>query len=573
MADPLADEVSTDALLRTAVPPSRTAPPLTSEESEAQRLGTRSPGLEFLRSFFMPAQSMKYPDTAEANRVYAEALAQAHAAGGGKVPPMPGSQMFTEGQGTIIDLLQDVGPKGLAALKVLGPAAKAIGGAALHTGDPLSLGLIGGALHPSWISQRLPVAAAAVEDPLAEQLSIDVAAMKATPKAKGQQEGLFEKTVKTTRNYPNMAGSRANSTEAHAANFLNHVSDNLKWLYNQVPQQIRDRSKLWYEGANRMAQGAAKHFDIPLQSAAGVYAALSPRKEWFMNVSLGDRLMYIWKNHQNTPWSELMTAKAVGTPEAPGIYADAEFAPQMQNIMGKTYAQLQDPFEKAMWVRIYDEANHDPNFLVITPEGDRLGASLRKDQQPKSIVWAGRDAMAKAIQVLESHGDRAAISQLMGEKHKVRNFYMNILDPHSPTLDVTIDTHAIAAALLRPLGLGNKEVKLGLGAGPGSDITGARGAYGLYAEAYRRTAKELGISPRELQSIVWEAVRGLYPDTFKTEANQNAINAMWQSQAQGVTADAIRQQILKYAGGINPPEWHGIPPGGLDPAGWYATLP
>src|SRR5215813_1264575 len=151
MADPLSDEIATDALLRTAVPPSRVAP-LTPEESEAQRLGTRSPALDLARGWFMPAQSMTYPDTPEANRAYAAALAQAHAAGGGKVPPMPGSQMFSEGQGTIIDLLQDVGPKGLAAMKILGPAAKAIGGAALHTGDPLSLGLIGGALHPSWIS-------------------------------------------------------------------------------------------------------------------------------------------------------------------------------------------------------------------------------------------------------------------------------------------------------------------------------------------------------------------------------------------------------------------------------------
>jgi hypothetical protein len=253
----------------------------------------------------------------------------------------------------------------------------------------------------------------------------------------------------------------------------------------------------------------------------------------------------------------------------------------MQNIYGKTYAQLQEPLEKAMWMRIYDEAHHDPRFLVITPEGDRLGPTLRKDKQEKVIVWAGREAISKAIQVMESNGDRGVISNMMGEKNKVRNFYMNILDPHSPTLDVTIDTHAVAAGLLRPLGLSNLEVMHNFGdAAAGSDITGARGLYGLYAEAYRRAALDLGISPRELQSITWEAVRGLYPEEFKTKANQDAINALWQSQAQGVSVDDIRRQILEYAAAnkksrraIDPPDWHGQPPGGLDPAGWYGYLP
>ena len=51
----------------------------------------------------------------------------------------------------------------------------------------------------------------------------------------------------------------------------------------------------------------------------------------------------------------------------------------------------------------------------------------------------------------------------------------------------------------------------------------------FYAEAYRRLANELGIQPRELQSITWEAARGLFNRTFKgQQKNVKAIDNIWQ---------------------------------------------
>jgi hypothetical protein len=78
------------------------------------------PTAEKLREWFMPAQSMRYADTPELRAAYDQALLRAHAKGGGKVPPVPGSPMFSPGQGIALDLAANwdrkflVSPKGCA---------------------------------------------------------------------------------------------------------------------------------------------------------------------------------------------------------------------------------------------------------------------------------------------------------------------------------------------------------------------------------------------------------------------------------------------------------------------------
>ena len=99
--------------------------------------------------------------------------------------------------------------------------------------------------------------------------------------------------------------------------------------------------------------------------------------------------------------------------------------------------------------------------------------------------------------------------------HKVRSFFNNILDPHSKNGDVTVDTHAVGAALLRQLTGADAAVLHNFGDAPnkadkpegweaaGSSVkTGLTGLYPVYAQAYREAAKDLGIQPRQLQSAI-----------------------------------------------------------------------
>jgi hypothetical protein len=97
----------------------------------------------------------------------------------------------------------------------------------------------------------------------------------------------------------------------------------------------------------------------------------------------------------------------------------------------------------------------------------------------------------------------------------------------------------------------------GRGTTKGSAKTGVSGNYGLYAEAYRRAAAERGIQPRQMQSITWEAVRGLFTDTFKSnQKNVAEVDSIWQRYKDGeIELDETRRLVDERAGGINPPTW------------------
>jgi hypothetical protein len=132
--------------------------------------------------------------------------------------------------------------------------------------------------------------------------------------------------------------------------------------------------------------------------------------------------------------------------------------------------------------------------------------------------------------------------------------------------EVTIDTHAVAAALLKPLSGKGYEVDQnfassslkGRAGGASSAVTGAKGTYGIYADAYRDAAAQRGILPREMQSIVWEEVRTLFGDTWKTKANVDAVAEVWKDYKRGkISQLKAQEKIYELAGGTSNPAWVG----------------
>ena len=414
---------------------------------------------------------------------------------------------------------------------------------------------VGTTANPNRISTRLPTAVKSTEDPVNEPLQIGLDEIKTDPK-------IFDHNVGIVRAYPNMTEAEAAlPTEEASEAFINHAKNNLLFVFDQVPEQTRQRSKLWYKGANAIANRLADKYKIPDSSVAGVLAALSPQKDWYMNVSLGERTIDILASQQKTKFTkEMMKYKGGWLKES-----------MLDSIVGKTLGELELPAEKAIWLRIYDETYNDRSHRIVSPEGDFLEIATNADGKPKGTGWGSITEIAKAVEAFESGGGKDVLTPLMGTKHKVRSFYNNILDPDGPNGDVTIDTHAVAASLLRPLSGQSTEVHHNFGSSPmiakqkpdwkgatkNSAVTGVQGNYGLYAEAYRRAATERGVLPREMQSITWEAVRGLFTDKFKSQAkNVDDINKIWYDYRSGkVSLDEARSAVTEQAGGINPPSW------------------
>lgn len=355
-----------------------------------------------------------------------------------------------------------------------------------------------------------------------------------------------------------------------------HMKDNLVWLHdeyrNKFGQDTVDRAGHWYDGANRIASEQADQNGYQLQQVGGVLANLSPQKDWFQNAELGKRTIDIVRNKQDLQFTPEMNNWATDylaqqranadTPTKQAAIGNLEMSlGSLQR--GQTLRDINDPDTRALFVRAYDEAHNDRSYPTLTPEGDVGDLALNSDGSQRKIAWGSFGEIKKALAALDSP-DMGLISAGLGGNHKVRSFHNNIVSPNAAQDDITIDTHAIAAAHGRPLGSSDQVVANGLGLGGSSDAaTGSKGMYGIYHEAYRQAAEQLKLLPRQMQSIAWEAVRGLFsPEQKRDNQFYNDNYDIWSGFRNGkYSADEARAMVLNHAGGIKPPSWWTPPPG------------
>ncbi len=377
---------------------------------------------------------------------------------------------------------------------------------------------------------------------------------------------MYAKTAALIRaEYPDIKiPANATDEEVHNA-FIAQTKSNILALHDAVPDDISHGSRLWYDGANTIASDRARRYGKPLENVGGVYAALSPKMDWFKNVSLGDRLMDVMHNQKFTsltPEMDQWITDRYGAGTTPADVNTMTVYNKLRQhaLQGGTLSDLEDPFEQAHWVRAYDEAHNPRGYNIVNPDGSYAGPALTGQGEPGEVGWAGFKAMANGIRSFNAQ-DMPTISRAMGDRHKVRSFYNNIVAPYSDAGDVTADTHAIAAAHLRPFSLADKAVTDGLGStGPKSGESGAKGLYGLYAEAYRQAAAERNILPRQMQSITWEALRGLWsPAEKRSAAIRNGVNQTWAAHGRTMSLPQVQQRLISK--GINPPSWFTGGPG------------
>lgn len=415
------------------------------------------------------------------------------------------------------------------------------------------------------VSTRLPIGKGATEDPLTESLVSDTEAFLRNPSAAQNMKMM-------TETYPGMRGLLSDDPVETSENIVEHMSDNIISLYDLADEAgITESSSKWYDGASRIADELAGRFNSTKEKAAGVLAVLSPQKDWYMNVALGERLMkHMDELSPNSQWSDEMdvvsqTKAADKNGETAWTRSDL-----YDEIRGAPWGEMDTDLKKAMWLRAYDEAHFGNAFREVSPEGDILDYVRKKDGTPSTLVHQSFGNIAKAIRIMEGDGKLSSISGELGSEHKVRNFFNNILTPESP-FDVTADTHQIAGGLLMPYGSSAPEVGHGLAgesapksgmpwSTTGGKDSGTGGAYGLHFDATKRAAEKIEGNwlPRQMQSITWEQLRALMPSTLRGKSPfVNVARTIWRMKDEGqITGEEARNLIItearKFGGGAKP---------------------
>lgn len=417
------------------------------------------------------------------------------------------------------------------------------------------------------VSTRTPTKGEEANAPIGS-LVADTSAFLRTPSA-GKNMAMMTET------YPGLKGLLSEDPKQTAQNIVEHMKGNIISLYDLAAKKgITEESAKWYDGANRIANELAQRFQYTPEKTSGVLAVLSPQKDWYQNVALGERII---KSHAEINPQMRWTPEMDSVSLTSGIDKDGTTAWTRskefeQKVRNQPYGAMETPREKAMWLRAYDEAQNGRFYREVSPGGDILDYATTNSGSRRVVVPQSWDNMAKAIRILEGDGSLASVSDELGSEHKVRNFFNNILTPSSP-YDATMDTHQIAGGLLMPHGSSAPEVGHGLAgatapkqgmpwSNTGGDVTGTTGAYGLHFDATKGAAEQLGWLPRQMQSITWEQIRALMPSTIRGNnpfvAKARSIWAM--KDAGDITADQARAAIIEAAekaGGGGMPSWVG----------------
>lgn len=365
---------------------------------------------------------------------------------------------------------------------------------------------------------------------------------------------------------------------------INWFKKNLLALHDAFPEEFRARATHWYDGANRIAKEMGNQFKASVEQASGVIAVFSPQKDWFMNVAQAEQFMELWTNSQDVVLEEsLVRAEIEGIIQAAtvadkqkrkkpkGVTETKEQTAErreynkaldklekekrrkiVEQVIGKTIRDLDStPILQAWAIRVLAQVTFGRNYRNLSPEGDRLGMATNDDGALSKNGWGSTNEIEKAVRIMKD-GSLKNISNNLGNEHKVRNFYNNIVAPNTPYGDATIDTHAVAAAHLMPYGAKATEVGHNFGSGMnGSEVLGISGVYHLYLDAYREAAADRGILPRQMQSITWEAIRLVYPAATKNATTLAKSQKTWKD----LTDDNARNTLV--GGRIPSPVWAG----------------
>lgn len=395
---------------------------------------------------------------------------------------------------------------------------------------------------------------------------------------------LLDKLAAKIRKYPQItAKEAARSSESIVESFIDTSRRNLEFLFKEMAPW-RERSRQWYVGANKVSRLMAQEHGISPDQSSAVIAILSPQKDWHQNAEMARRLIKNYRefnasdasftsetfNHyiktrtkslESTIKESLKKKEDFTLEDAATLRMELQDELRsQQGLIDRPWSELNRP-ERASFLRAHDEFVNGQSYPVLFPEGDiAMAAARTKAGKPSKMAWQSYAQIEKALGVLDD-GSVENISRSLGNEHKVRAFFNNINRPEYGRLigergASTVDTHQVAGSLLQPMGASSPAVKYAMG-GASDAALGLSGSNPLYQEALSRMARGTEYLPREMQSITWEGLKGLFSPSQKRNADFTVrINKLWKEYKAGrLSLERVQDAVLNEAGGIAAPEW------------------
>lgn len=355
----------------------------------------------------------------------------------------------------------------------------------------------------------------------------------------------------------NIADTFNTADETQVVNLMESVIDfmrgNLVKLYQMLGEKALERAKLWYVGGNKTARAWAQRYGLRLRQTAAIIAVFSPQNGWFNNMTNAERLLdiYFSARRVKTDSDKALMAEIKALAPAKKVSAAAFVGKSLDDLVKEGKLK-----EAAVWVRAYDTVHNPKAYNILTPEGGVGGIVLADSGEAQNSAFMTDGVIQKGLSLIVD-GSVTNVYAQIGSDFKVRNFYNNLYDPNNVNA-ATIDTHAVGAALLAVVSSdGSRAVSdnfNGIG-----NAYGQEGTYPFYFEAYRRAAEACGVSPREMQSITWEAIRVLFLPEEKQRLRP-LIDQVWKDYEDGkIELDAARDKIFEIAGGLKALPWESTP--------------
>lgn len=318
-----------------------------------------------------------------------------------------------------------------------------------------------------------------------------------------------------------MAEVLAEETTNPEVTTYEQIVENVRALWEQTPAERRRDGMVWYRAANSAGSAMASDHGVTHEQANGVIAALSPQQAWGGNVALADFVIGAWSANPvidmpSDVIESLLHPEPARRRRPDGTEYVTRPAPvDLRPLQGLTLreAHAQFPEEVGHVVNAMQKAAGDPEDPGLRANYPGHEERNLDGSFTKVAMSAGVGVAARAFDILA--GGPGAVDDVLNG-HKVRSFFNNINDPDdiSGRGDVTVDTHAVMAALNilqqprtkeeREEAKAVKNASEALLSGTPTDLSlGVQGTYALFASAYRQVAREVPMPPNQLQAAIW----------------------------------------------------------------------